>query len=81
MGTKSCMKAKQAYGRRDSNPYSFNSREILSLLRLPFRHCRIERKEAEVRLFKHKAAERASKKRGSGVKNTCRLSAAGHVSS
>ena len=28
-----------SYYRRDSNPYSLNDREILSLLRLPFRHC------------------------------------------
>ena len=27
------------YHRRDSNPYSTKYREILSLLRLPFRHC------------------------------------------
>ena len=27
------------YYRRDSNPYSLYDREILSLLRLPFRHC------------------------------------------
>ena len=29
------------YYRRDSNPYSLYDREILSLLRLPFRHCSI----------------------------------------